>query len=354
MQGELELRRFFFAMLSVSLLAVLPSRPAVADPERLTPATGAATRAHLAGTAVAPAAWNQIMGAGDISADPATRTTADLATSKILLQARPTTVFAAGDNQYPRGQIQDFTDPDGYAGSWGRTWLKRRTCPTVGNHEYADPLPGPAGYLAYFRPPCPHRPDIEYARTREGSRIPTVYAYRPAPGSGWWASVLDSQCHHAEERGPSCARSSNQLNWFRRHMAAHPAKCRIVFYHHPRFGNGAPWGDDTQVHWLYAVAAFAGRASLIINGHSHAYERFTSMTPGGPSTAPSPRHGPSPWVRGYRGAPLHLFSRSPRTGTRFRDASHHGVLRITLGKGYWATGSDRTDGVVADKASAGC
>jgi hypothetical protein len=243
MQGKLELRRLFFAMLSVSLLAVLPSRPAVADPERLTPATREATRARLAGTAAAaPATWNQIMGAGDISADPATRTTADLATSEILLQARPTTVFTAGDNQYPRGQIQDFTDPDGYAGSWGRTWLKRRTCPTVGNHEYADPLPGPAGYLAYFRPPCPHRPDIDYARTREGYLIRTVYAYRPAPGSGWWAYVLDSQCRHAEGPGPSCARSSNQLNWFRRHVAAHPAKCRIVFYHHPRFGNGAPLG----------------------------------------------------------------------------------------------------------------
>jgi hypothetical protein len=353
MQGKLELRRLFFAMLSVSLLAVLPSRPAVADPERLTPATREATRARLAGTAAAaPATWNQIMGAGDISADPATRTTADLATSEILLQARPTTVFTAGDNQYPRGQIQDFTDPDGYAGSWGRTWLKRRTCPTVGNHEYADPLPGPAGYLAYFRPPCPHRPDIDYARTREGYLIRTVYAYRPAPGSGWWAYVLDSQCRHAEGPGPSCARSSNQLNWFRRHVAAHPAKCRIVFYHHPRFGNGAPWGDDSQVYWLYAVAAFAGRASLIITGHSHAYERFTSMTPEG--AIDRSFTAPRSFTVGTGGAPLRLFSRSPRTGTRYRDASHHGVLRITLGKGHWATEFDRPDGVVADRASAGC
>jgi hypothetical protein len=144
MQGKLELRRLFFAMLSVSLLAVLPSRPAVADPERLTPATREATRARLAGTAAAaPATWNQIMGAGDISADPATRTTADLATSEILLQARPTTVFTAGDNQYPRGEIQDFTDPDGYAGSWGRTWLKRRTCPMprdLGRAARATPI----------------------------------------------------------------------------------------------------------------------------------------------------------------------------------------------------------------------
>ena len=186
-------------MLSASLLVLLASTPAAANRERLTPAARAATRERLAGTlAVTPAAWNQIMGAGDISADPATTTTADLATSEIMIQASPATVFTAGDNQYPRGQIEDFTDPDGYAGSWGRAALKDKTCPAVGNHEYADPLPGPAGYLAYFSPPCPHRPDIEYAKTSDGYTIRTVYAYRPAPGSGWWAYVLDSQCTHPE------------------------------------------------------------------------------------------------------------------------------------------------------------
>ena len=340
-------------MPSAWLLALLTFTPAGADHERLTPAARAATRARLAGTAaVAPAAWNQIMGAGDISADPDTATIADLATSEILLQASPATVFTTGDNQYPNGQIEDFTDPDGYAGSWGRPALKSRTCPSVGNHEYRDPLPGPAGYLAYFSPPCPHRPDIEYATTSSGSIIPTVYAYRPAPGSGWWAYVLDSQCTHVEERGPSCSRSSNQLNWFRAHMAAHPVKCRIVFYHHPRFGNGAPFGDDAQVYWLYAVAAYTGRASLIVNGHSHSYERFTSMTPDG--AIDGSLTAPQSFTVGTGGAPLIAFSKPARTGTRYRDASHHGVLRITLGKGSWATEFDRTDGVVADRASAGC
>jgi hypothetical protein len=77
-------------MLSASLLAMLTFTPAVANRERLTPAAEAATRARLVGTAaVAPAAWNQIMGAGDISADPDTTTTADLATSEILIQASP-------------------------------------------------------------------------------------------------------------------------------------------------------------------------------------------------------------------------------------------------------------------------
>ena len=179
-----------------------------------------------------------------------------------------------------------------------------------------------------------------------------MYAYRPAPGSGWWAYGLDSQCTHAGEAGPSCARNSHQLNWFRAHLAAHAVKCRIVFYHHPRFGNGAPYGDDAKVHWLYAVAAYAGRASLIINGHSHAYERFTSMTASG--TVDGSFTAPRSVTVGTGGAPLIRFSKAARSGTRYRDAAHHGVLRITLGKGSWTSEFDRVDGVVADKASAGC
>ena len=146
--------RSILAMLSASLLTLLAFTPAVAAQDRLTPAARAAATERLAGTPAArPAAWNQLMGAGDISADPDTATTADLATRELMLQAGPATVFTAGDNQYPRGQLEDFTDPDGYAGSWGRVALKRKTCPAVGNHEYADPRRGPAGYLAYFSPP---------------------------------------------------------------------------------------------------------------------------------------------------------------------------------------------------------
>jgi Calcineurin-like phosphoesterase len=350
---EFQMRRALLAMLAALLLALLTCAPAVAKPDRLTPAARAATSARLVGTlAVAPAAWNQIMGAGDIDADPAGTSTADLATSEILVQANPATVFTAGDGQHPYGTIEAYSDPNGYAGSWGRPGLKSKTCPAVGNHDYYDPLPGPAGYLAYFSPPCPHRPDIEYARTSGGYIIPTVYAYRPAPGSGWWAYVLDSQCTHSEERGPSCTRYSNQLNWFRQHMAAHPVRCRVVFWHHPRFGNGAPFGDDSRVYWLHAVAAHAGRASLIINGHNHAYERFTSMTADG--AIDRSFTAPRSFTVGTGGATLLPFSQPVRSGTRYRDASHHGVLRITLGNGYWVTEFDRIDGVVADKASAGC
>ena len=95
------------ALLVLALAAGLTPAPAPAraqtqarDHDRLTPAVRARARAALAGTAAAaPAAWNEIMGAGDIDADPDQVGTDDLATSELLLQAMPATVFTAGDNQ---------------------------------------------------------------------------------------------------------------------------------------------------------------------------------------------------------------------------------------------------------------
>jgi hypothetical protein len=342
-------RRLLMAAMVVAV--AIPAGGAIAQPtRRLTPTAKAHVRQQLAGTpAAAPAGPNQIMGAGDISADPDTSNVDDLRTSELMVQAGVRWVFTAGDNQYPRGQIEDFLNPDGYDGSWGR--LKDRTCPTVGNHEYMDPLPGPAGHLAYFAPPCPNR-TVEYATTASGARIPTVYAVPCAPGSGWWCYHLDSQCTHAEETGPDCGRYSAQLNWFRRHMAAHVTSRRLVFWHHPRFGNGAPWGDDARVYWLYAVAAHQGRVCLVVSGHSHSYERFTSMTADGAvdGTFTAPRL----FTVGTGGAPLIRFSRPPRVGTRYRDDRHHGVLRLTLGAGWWASEFDAGDGSIHDRASAGC
>jgi hypothetical protein len=61
-------------------------------------------------------------------------------------------------------------------------------------------------------------------------------------------------------------------------------------------------------------------------------------------------HRPTVPHRGnWVGATVVPFAK-PRTGTRYRDASHYGVLRITLGAGTWSTEFDCTDGVVADKA----
>jgi hypothetical protein len=175
------------------------------------------------------------MGAGDIDADPAGTTTADRATSEIMIQANPATVSTAGDASIRTGPSRPTPIPTATSVRGGvprsRARPTRRSATTITTIRFPAQL-GIWPILAS----CPHRPDIEYARTSGGFIIPTVYADRPAPASGWWAYVLDSQCTHAEDRGPSCPRYSNQLNWFRAPMATHPVRYRVVFWHHPQFG----------------------------------------------------------------------------------------------------------------------
>jgi hypothetical protein len=89
-----------------------------------------------------------IMAAGDISPDPGAAKDDDIATSNLILDADPTTVLTLGDNQYPQGQLADYQNRAGYQGSWGR--FKAKTRPSPGNHDYADPAGGAAGYFGYF------------------------------------------------------------------------------------------------------------------------------------------------------------------------------------------------------------
>jgi hypothetical protein len=119
------------------------------------------------------------------------------------------------------------------------------------------------------------------------------------------------------------------LNWFRAHMAAHPAKCRLAIWHHPRWISGDARADeDVRVHELYNVSAYQGRISLILNGHSHSCQRFTSMLADG--RIDLAYRAPRSITVGTGGAQLVPFTAPARTGTRFRTASHHGVLRVRL------------------------
>jgi hypothetical protein len=347
------------ALLLVSLAAILMAVASAqaAAPKRLTPTRKAAVTASLTGTAaVADAPWNALMGAGDVSAALTDTNTRDFATSEIMRLASPGGIFADGDTQYPSGDLADFQSPDGYSGSWGRPEVKGITCAVVGNHEYRDAPPGPAGFLAYFNPNCPNHPDTEYATKVVNGvtvKIPTVYAFRCAPGSGWWCYGLDSQCamEGTREPGEDCSRYSPQLTFLRNHMAAHVTSRRIVFYHAPRWGNGAPFGDLAPVQWLYNVAAYHGRACLIINAHNHSYERFTSMLENG--TIDTSYTYPRSFTVGTGGAAQIAFSKPIRVGTRVRF-NDYGVLRVTLGAGSWSSEFDSISGQVRDVTGASC
>jgi hypothetical protein len=66
---------------------------------------------------------------------------------------------------------------------------------------------------------------------------------------------------------------------------------------------------------------------VILNGHSHNYERFTPMSPAG---VPDPAHGIREFVVGTGGDNLHAFISTPILGSEFRNNDSFGVLRLTL------------------------
>lgn len=280
-----------------------------------------------------------LVAAGDISPDPdVTTTNDDVRTAKLAVAANPTVVVPLGDPQYYDGAYEKFVDPDGYRGSWGR--LKTKTCAVLGNHDYLDPPPGPAGFLAYFKPNC--------FLPRRGPGVPAVYVYTVGT---WRVYVLDSECRHEWGTGPGCGRYDRMISWLRKDLQAHPRGCQLAIWHIPRWGQGAPWGDDAQVTWLWNVFSYWG-GDLVLNAHEHAYARFTSMREDG--TADPTFQGPRAITVGTGGKSLIAFSKPAHAGTRYRDDKHFGVVRLRLAPNGWSSEFRRTDGVVADKAAAGC
>jgi hypothetical protein len=84
----------------------------------------------------------------------------------------PGTVFTLGDNVYPDGTATRFRNC--YDPTWGK--YKKRTKPTVGNHEYHTT--GASGYFNYFG-------------ARAGTRGKGYYSY---DRGAWHIVALNSNC----------------------------------------------------------------------------------------------------------------------------------------------------------------
>jgi acid phosphatase type 7 len=237
-------------------------------------------------TALAPAATPAkpvtLLAAGDIAScdsDGDERTAA-------LVKRLPGRIAILGDIAYPNGTRDDFArcfDP-----SWGPL-LPRVASVALGNHEYGS---GTAA-VAIER----------FGLTRNG--------WSSTQLGGWHVVALNSNC--AEVGG--CGVGSPQWRWLRADLAAHPARCTLALWHHPRFSSG-PHGSDARTRPLWALLARAG-AELVLSGHDHDYERF------------APAQGIRQFVVGTGGAERYptIF---PRRGSLARSSSAWGVLRLTL------------------------
>lgn len=236
-----------------------------------------------------------LVGAGDI-ADCRDLAGAE-ATAKLLEQISGT-VMAVGDLAYPDGTKENF---DCYDKTWGR--VKSRTRPAPGNHEFHST--GAAYYFSYFG-------------AAAGDPKTGYYSYELGT---WHIVVLNSEC--AAVGG--CNAGSQQEKWLRADLAAHPAACKLAYFHKPLFSSGSAHGDDLEIQPLWQ-ALYDSNADVVVSGHDHDYERFAPQTP---DAAPDPKRGIREFVVGTGGKNHRPFG-IPRPNSEIRNADAFGVLKLTL------------------------
>jgi hypothetical protein len=217
------------------------------------------------------------------------------------------TVAALGDLAYFAGTPAEFQSC--YEPSWGRH--KARTRPTPGNHEYGTA--GAAGYFGYFG-------------ASAGASGKGWYSYDLG---GWHVVVLNSNCEKID-----CSPTSEQLQWLRNDLEAHPVDCTLAYWHHPLFTSGTHTGDaNLLLVRTFWDELYARGVDVILNGHDHDYERFVPQTPAG---AQDLVYGIREFVVGTGGAALRGQGVDPRppTSQAFYSAGY-GVLKLVLSPGSY-------------------
>jgi hypothetical protein len=240
----------------------------------------------------------------------------DAAGTAAILRAHPDgKVQTLGDNVYRPtnatfgdGSLEDFQTC--FGPNWGTE--KSRMFPAIGNHEYNDP--GAGGYFSYFG-------------SAAGQSGKGWYSYDLG---AWHIVVLNSNCNSVG----GCGVNSEQEKWLAADLAAHPARCTAAIWHHARFTSDAFTGlaTNTTPFWNDLLAA---HADLVLNGHSHEYERFLPQDASGAADA----NGVIEIVAGMGGESHSSFASTPAANSvaSSRDNTHFGVLEVTLHEDSWTS-----------------
>jgi hypothetical protein len=240
--------------------------------------------------------------------------TSDAATAT-LVEGIAGTVVTLGDNVYQNGTASEFSSC--YGPTWGR--FKSRTRPTPGNHDYNTA--GASGYFDYFN-------GVGAQSGLAGDRSRGYYSFDLG---AWHVVVLNSECEATTGlwlKG-GCAAGSAQETWFKADLAAHATAATnniIVTWHKPRFSSSTEHGNSTHMQNFWQLA-YAGGVDLVLNGHSHNYERFAPVNATG--AADPTAFGVPEIVVGTGGAGAHGFT-TPPTTSLVRNSGTAGVLVLKL------------------------
>jgi hypothetical protein len=216
-----------------------------------------------------------LVGAGDISSG-GTRDdqTGDLIEALLPPNGVAWGVFTTGDNAYPDGT---YTNYQVYDASWGS--FRSSTRPTYGNHDYYGSSTA-VGSEQYWN----EGPDPTPVRV---SNAASYYAYDVGT-SNWRAIVLNSASTEGPSgnQAPSCAVGTPQMTFLINELntSRSTGKHTVLFWHHARFSASSDHPTSqgaTGCSKTFFDVAYDNGADLVVEGHSHLYERYDARDKSG-------------------------------------------------------------------------
>ena len=270
-----------------------------------------------------------IIAAGDIHTycDRPWVLTRAAATAAVAAKYPDALVIPMGDLAGEFGTAAEFQC---YDASWGK--LKDRTYPVMGNHELSqDQTATP--YYDYFN-------GVGVDSGRAGKR---GKAYYSVDAAGWRIYIANFNAYNQP--------LDEQEAWMKQDLAANPHLCTMAVWHRPLFvSSDQPSGvhkASKLPRWWNTL--YAGGLDVILNGHSHLYERFGKLRSDG--VVDSAR-GIREIIAGTGAAGLYKFN-TILAGSEKRILSN-GVLKMTLRPSSYSWEFLDMKAVVKDSGSDTC
>jgi hypothetical protein len=259
-------------------------------------------------------------------------------TAELTSGRRIEEVLPLGDLQYNEGEYRKFVR---YYGKWWGV-SKENQSPVPGNHDHAfEPNRKPRGYFRYF------------GNRVKGPNGWGYYSYDLPAGcvAGdevcWHLIALNSElcyatggCNRPDD--PTDVGVGEQMwRWLRRDLNKHPDSdqpCTLAYFHHPLFSFSSASRGGVAVRPLWRLL-YDAEADVVLNGHSHNYQRWMPQSPDGELQA---ARGIREFIVGTGGASKYAMqSADPPANLAKAQAGSFGVLRLIIGAdGYrwsWRT-----------------
>lgn len=184
--------------------------------------------------------------ASDVQIESALSTTNAVATSNVASSFSPDAAWLAGDE----ADDATTTEYNTYSSHWG-SLPNLHVVP--GNHDTASYT----NYASYFG-----------TRGTPFQRAEDVGA--------WRVYFLDANA--------DLGVGSATYNWLQSDLAAHSNQPIAAVWHQPRWSSDNVHGDDTASAAVWSLL-YGAHADLVINGHTHGYQRWTKLAPDGVASA---------------------------------------------------------------------